>query len=537
MRSAAERACGLALAALVATTGCSRPPAAPVSALPAYDVVEKSIATLQDDLTAGRITSEALVAAYLQRIEAVDRGGPALNSVLAVNPNAAADARSLDTERQSGRVRGPLHGIPILVKDNIDTVDPLPTTAGSLALSGNMTSRDAPAIARLRAAGAIVLGKTNLSEWANIRSSRSTSGWSALGGLTRNPYALDRNTCGSSAGSGAAAAASLAAAAIGTETDGSIVCPSAANGLAGIKPTVGLVSRTHIVPISHTQDTAGPMARSVADAALLLAAMAGHDALDPTTREADARRADYPAALDPSALRGVKLAALRFLGGYHAETDAMFDRAVSALKAAGADVVDVQTFPARTEISAAELTVLLTELKVDLDSYLASTPRRVLTRTLSDVIAFNRATPAETVLFGQDLFEQAARTKGLNDPGYVAALEKGRRLAGPEGIDRMLRTTGAAALLAPTGPPAWVTDVVSGDHFLGAASELPAVAGYPHVTVPMGSVRGLPVGLSFIGTAWSESRLIALAYAFEQLAGARMPPRYLPSIAAASPQP
>jgi amidase len=537
LRSGAERAGGWALWFVIAVSSCSQAPASPASAAPEYDVEEKSIATLQADLTSGLITSEALVGAYLRRIEAIDRGGPTLNSVLAVNPAAVGDARALDAERRSGRVRGPLHGIPILVKDNIDTIDPLPTTAGSLAMVANITARDAPAIARLRAAGAIVLGKTNLSEWANIRSSRSTSGWSAVGGLTRNPYALDRNACGSSAGSGVAAAASLAAATIGTETDGSIVCPSAANGLVGIKPTVGLVSRTHIVPISHSQDTAGPMARSVADAALLLAAMAGRDPLDTATKDADTRRADYPAALDRNALKGVRLAALRFLGGYHAETDAAFDAAIAALKAAGADVVDVPAFDARADVGAAELTVLLTELKVDLDAYLSSTPREVVTRSLADVIAFNRGTPAETVLFGQELFERAAGTKGLRDPAYLAALEKARRLAGPEGIDRMLRTTSAAALLAPTGGPAWTTDVVNGDHFLGAASELPAVAGYPHITVPMGNVTGLPVGLSFIGGAWSETRLIGLAFAFEQHTRARMPPRYLSTIAAAVTRP
>lgn len=514
---------------IVATGACTQPLTSPPSPQP-YAVEEKSIAALQADLTAGRVTSEALVAAYLQRIEALDRTGPTLKSVLAVNPDAAAQARSLDDERRAGRVRGPLHGIPILVKDNIDTRDPMPTTAGSLALSANLSARDAPVIGRLREAGAIVLGKTNLSEWANIRSSRSTSGWSAVGGLTRNPYALDRNTCGSSAGSGAAAAASLAAAAIGTETDGSIVCPSAVNGLVGIKPTVGLVSRTHIVPISHSQDTAGPMTRSVADAALLLAAMAGHDPLDAATKDADARRADYPAALDRNSLRGVRLAALRFLGGYHAETDRVFDAALAAMKTAGADIVNVVSFDRRAEVSEAELIVLLTELKVDLDGYLRWTPPQVQTRSLADVIAFNKATSAEMVHFGQELFERAVATRGLKDPAYVAASEKARRLAGPEGIDRMLKTTGAVALLAPTGGPAWLTDLVNGDHFLGAASELPAVAGYPHVTVPMGVVNGLPVGISFIGSAWSEGRLIGLAYAFEQQTRARVPPGYPSSV-------
>lgn len=496
-----------------------------------YDVEEKSIAELRADLDAGRVSSEQLVRAYTLRIQDIDASGPSLHSVLALNPDALAQARAADRERAAGGALGPLHGIPILIKDNIETRDPLPTTAGSLALRDNVTGRDAPLVARLREAGAIILGKTNLSEWANIRSFASTSGWSAVGGLTRNPYALNRNPCGSSSGSGAAAAASLAAATIGTETDGSITCPAAINGLAGIKPTVGLVSRRHIVPISRSQDTAGPMGRSVADIAAVLTVIAGRDPQDIATFEADTRRTDYVAALDRDSLSGRRLGVLRFQAGYHAGVDARFAEALSALGEAGASLVEIETFPSMDSINANEFTVLLTELRTDLNLYLASTPRdRVTTRTLADVIAFNRNTPAETALFGQEIFEQAEQTQGLDDPGYINARDTARRLAGPEGIDRLLRTYGVDALIAPTMSAAWVTDTVNGDHFLGGATTLAAVAGYPHVTVPMGDVRGLPVGLSFIGEAWSEAKLLSFAYAFEQSTRLRQPPRYLPAI-------
>jgi amidase len=358
------------------------------------------------------------------------------------------------------------------------------------------------------------------------------SGWSAVGGRTRNPYALDRNPCGSSSGSGAAVAASLAAAALGTETDGSIVCPSHANGIVGIKPTVGLVSRTHIVPISASQDTAGPMARSVADAAVLLAAMAGSDPADAATREADARATDYVAALDADALRGKRIGAARFLAGYHPGTDALFDAAVAALREGGAEIVEIRDGPPRGEMNAAEFTVLLTEFRAGLNTYLATTPpERVKTRTLADVIAFNRAEPRELALFGQDIFEKAEATKGLGDPAYVEAAAKARRLARAEGIDALLAQHRLDAIVAPTGSPAWTSDSVLGDHFLGASSGFAAVAGYPNITVPMGQVRGLPVGLSFFGAAWSEAKLIGLAYAFEQRSRARRPPTYAPAVA------
>lgn len=493
-------------------------------------VAEKSIAELQAELASGATTSEALVAAYIARIEAIDRTGPTLRSVLALNPRAAEDARALDAERKAGKIRGALHGIPILLKDNIESADPIATTAGSLALAANVGGRDAPLVARLRAAGAVILGKANLSEWANIRSSRSISGWSAVGGLTRNPHALDRNACGSSSGSGSAAAASLAAATIGTETDGSITCPASINGVVGIKPTVGLISRTHVVPISHTQDTAGPMTRSVADTALLLTIMAGSDPADPATKDADSRKADYMAALDANALKGKRIGSLAFLKGYHDATDASFARALDDMKAAGAEIVEIKKFDTLDKINDIELVILLTELKAGLNAYLATTPKAVTTRTLEDVIAFNKRTPAETALFGQDLFEQAQKSKGLNDPAYRKALTAAKRLAGKEGIDRLLKQYKVDALVAPTGGPAWTIDVVTGDHFLGAASTLPAVAGYPHITVPMGEATGLPLGISFIGPAWSEAKLLALAYAYEQRTKARKPPRYLRSV-------
>ena len=512
--------------ALAATPTLAAKPAAH-HAQAAYAVEEKSIAQLQADLTAERVTSEQLVRAYLARIERLDRNGPKLQSVLALNPDALADARKLDAERRAGHVRGPLHGIPVLIKDNIETADPIATTAGSLALKDNIGHRDSPLVARLRAAGAIILGKTNLSEWANIRSSRSSSGWSAVGGLTRNPYSADRSACGSSSGSGAAAAASFAAAAVGTETDGSVSCPSAMNGLVGLKPTVGLIPRTFIVPISHSQDTPGPMARSVADAAAMLTVMAGSDARDPQTADADAHKGDYTTALDPDALKGKRIGVMRFDAGYDPNVDALLDRAIADLKAAGAEVVEIKTFASEPEIGKNEGLVLNTELKADMATYLASTPAAVKSRTLSDLIAFDNAHAHEEMpFFGQETFEQADKTKDLNDPEYKKARETSFRLAGPEGIDKLLADDKLDALIAPTTGPAWTIDVVNADHFSGSDTTLPAVAGYPHLTVPMGQIDGLPVGLSFIGPAWSEARLIGLGYAYEQKTHRRRPPTY-----------
>jgi amidase len=422
--------------------------------------------------------------------------------------------------------------VPILVKDNIETADPMATTAGSAALAGNVTGRDAPLVARLRAAGAVILGKTNLSEWANIRSTHSLSGWSATGGQTRNPYALDRSSCGSSSGSGSAAAASLAGAAIGTETDGSVTCPAAITGLVGLKPTVGLVSRTHVVPISHTQDTAGPMTRDVRDAAVLLGAIAGSDPADPATAEADAHVTDYLAGLKPDALKGVRLGVMRFAAGFHPETEAVFQRALATLAAAGAILVEIPKFPGDEDPGKYEHIVLMTELKADLNAYLATTsPAMVPSRTLGDLIAFNKAhADVEMPLFGQELFEAAEKTAGLGDPAYLEAKSKAHRLAGPEGIDAMLAANRVSALVAPTLGPAWLIDPVLKDRFVGGGSGGPAaMAGYPHLTVPMGLVDDLPVGLSFVGPAWAEARLLAYGYAFEQTAKARRAPAYRPS--------
>jgi amidase len=492
-----------------------------------YDVAERSIAELQADLSSGRVTSEQLVRAYLVRIAAIDDAGPMLNAVLATEPDAIAQAQALDAERAADHVRGPLHGVPILLKDNIETAGALPTTAGSLALADNVTGRDAFVAAQLRAAGAIILGKTNLSEWANIRSSASTSGWSAVGGLTRNPYALDRNACGSSSGSGAGAAASLAAAAIGTETDGSIVCPSAVNGLVGIKPTLGLVSRSGVVPISHVQDTPGPMGRNVRDVALILSAIAGSDPADPQTAEADAHRTDYAAALSVDALLGARIGVLRFQAGFHAEVDQQFAAALAQLRAAGAELVEITDPPADFDrLGQDEFGSLLAELKTELNAYLANAPAAVRTRTLADVINFNRQDPRELVLFGQDLFEQAEASQGAEGAEYAAMRERAHAAA-TAALDGMLQGQHLDALVAPTLGPAWTTDVVNGDHFVGGSvSTLPAVAGYPHLTVPMGAVDGLPVGLSLVGPAWSEARLLSFAYAFEQRAQRRAPPRY-----------
>ena len=516
-------------AALLAAAAAA---AVPARAAPAVE--ERSVVELAADMAAGRASSEALTRAYLDRIARVDRAGPALHSVIALNPHALDDARRLDAERKAGRVRGPLHGVPVLIKDNIESADGSATTAGSLALAGNVAGRDAPVVKRLTDAGAVILGKTNLSEWANIRSGRSISGWSAVGGLVRNPYALDRNACGSSSGTGAAIAASLAAVGVGTETDGSVTCPSAVNGLVGLKPTVGLVSRTRIVPISHSQDTAGPMGRSVADVAALLTAMAGADPADAATARAPvlAHPIDYAAGLRGASLKGARLGVLRYASDVQPEELAVFEAALAAMHAAGAELVEIKDFRPPRGLGGQELTVLLTELKADLNAYLASTdPARVKTRTLADVIAFDRATPRELALFGQELFEQAQATRGLDDPAYKKARAETLKAAGADGIDKLMAADRLDALVAPTTGPAWRSDVADGDHVEGeGATALAAVAGYPHLTVPMGLVKGLPVGLSFISGAWSEARLLAIGAAFEAATPARRPPRYLPSL-------
>ena len=466
--------------------------------------------------------AEGATFAAIDRIHRID---PLLGSVIAIDPTAVDQARRIDAQG----FKGPLAGVPILLKDNIEAAGPLPTTAGSLALLNNVTNRDAPMVARLRAAGAVILGKANLSEWANIRSSSSISGWSAVGGQTHNPYALDRNTCGSSSGSGAAVAGGLVRMAIGTETDGSVTCPASINGIVGFKPTVGLVSRTHIVPISSSQDTAGPMAMTVREAAILLTAMAGTDPADPATRDADRRKVDYAAALDAGSLRGKRIGVTRFASGFG--TDELLERALGVLRAHGATIVDIKEFDDK-KMGENEFTVLLVELKATLNDYLKGSPAPLEVRSLADVIAFNnRHAIQEMPLFGQDTFIKAEATKGLNDPAYKKAREASLRSAGRDGIDRMLREHDLDALVGPTMPPAWKIDAVNGDQISGGgAGSLAAVAGYPHLSVPMGLVKGMPVGLSFIGPKWSDALMLSLGYAYEQARGAFPAPRFLPSI-------
>jgi amidase len=467
-------------------------------------------------------SAEHTAADYVARIAKIDRAGPHLNSVIMVNPDWRTQARALDRQAPLG----PLHGKAILIKDNIETVDRMATTAGSLALADNVSGRDAPLVARLRAGGALILGKTNLSEWANIRSNRSMSGWSAVGGIVRNPYALDRTSCGSSSGSGAAIAAGLAWAAIGTETDGSVVCPASINGLVGLKPTVGLVSRTHVVPISHSQDTPGPMARTVRDAALLLGGIAGSDPADPATSEADRRKTDYLAGLTGN-ISGIRIGVLRGAVGSNPATIAVFDAALARLKAAGAVLVEIDKIDAPKGLGEAEGTVLYTELKADLNAYLATTPATVKARTLAELIAFNTANAArEMPFFGQETFIAAEKTKGLDDPDYLKALTMSRDGARAT-LTRLMAENTVAMLVAPTYGPAWLTDPVHGDQYEGpSASGLPAISGYPHLTVPMGQVMGLPVGLSFIGPAWSEAMLLNAGDAYERLRGPFPAPRF-----------
>lgn len=522
----------LGAAALLAIS----PAAAPVSAMPPPlpEVEGKDAATLRAEMESGMLYEGLIALVYQDRIARIDDYGPKLDAVLATRSQAdlSAEGKRLYDERMAGKARGPLHGIPILVKDNIEVAG-LPTTAGSLALKGNMTNRDAPIIARLRKAGAIILGKTNLSEWANIRSDNSTSGWSAVGGLTKNPHALDRNTCGSSSGSAAAVAASLAPLAIGTETDGSITCPAGVNGIVGFKPTVGLVSRTHIVPISHTQDTAGPMTLTVRDAAAVMTVIAGSDPADPATAEADARKTDYIAALSPDALKGKRVGVLRDRIGGRADIAALLDAGLKQMEGLGATVVEIaDSRKGLEELGAAELEILLTELKADIKTYLASLPDAKGPKSLADVIAFNKAHPDELKWFDQSLFELAETKGGLDSKTYLDAKAKAARLAGPEGIDRLLAAHKVDLLIGVTNGPAWTSDLVNGDHYNGpSASQLPAVAGYPHLTVPMGTVQGLPIGISFVGPEWSDAEVLAAGYAYEQASRKRMAPTFRASAA------
>ena len=510
---------------------CSRAGAPAVGDTPrtssTIDVVELSAVDARDRMAAGTLTSKALTQAYLDRIAQIDDGGPMLNAVIEINSSALRDAEALDAERQAGKVRGPLHGIPILIKDNIDVAG-MANSAGSLALADNRPKEDAFIVRRLREAGAVVLGKTNLSEWANFRSTRSTSGWSSRGGQTKNPYVLDRNPCGSSSGTGAAIAASLAAIGVGTETDGSIICPASVNGLVGLKPTVGLVSRRGIIPISVSQDTAGPMARSVADAALLLTTLAAADDRDPAAAAARANIARDYAPGAPIALKGKRLGVLGQALGFHPDADRAFQNAIDVVRSEGAEIVDV-SIAGYNDWRAPELDVLLYEFKDGVNQYLKASglPRS----SLEAIIAFNKAN-ADKVMpyFGQELFERAQAKGPLTDPAYVKARETALRLARHEGLLAALDRDALEAVLAPSMSPAWPTDLVLGDHFVGAGYGMAAVARTPSITIPAGEAHGLPLGLTIMGRAFSEKDLIALAHAIEQKMNARKAPTFKPTL-------
>ena len=516
----------VAAACAIAVTGAQPPAPAP------FDLEEATIAGLQQRMQSGQDTSRSLVDKYLARIEALDRSGPALHSVLEVNPDARTIADRLDAERKSRGPRGALHGIPILIKDNIATADRMMTTAGSLALAGATPPRDAFIVERLHEAGAVILGKTNLSEWANFRSTHSTSGWSGRGGQTKNPYALDRNPSGSSSGSGASIAANLAAAAVGTETDGSIVSPSNSNGLVGFKPTLGLLSRSGIVPIAHSQDTAGPMARTVADAAALLGAMTGADPDDPATKDAGRKgRRDYSASLDPNGLKGARIGVVRNkYFGYSPATDQLAETAIAEMKKQGATIVDPANIATLGTFDDGEFEVLLFEFKTDLNKYLTWLGAASPVHSLKDVIAFNDAhKDQEMPYFGQEIMAMAEKKGPLTSAKYTAALARNHQMARTLGIDAVMAKFKLDALVAPTGAPAWLTDVVNGDSSAANAaspSTVTSVAGYPHITVPAGYYRGLPVGISFFGRAWSEATLLKLAYAYEQATKHRRPPTF-----------
>jgi amidase len=497
-----------------------------------FELEEITIAELQDGMKSGKFTARSLVEKYSARIGEVDKHGPGVNAIIEMNPDALSIADELDQERKSKGPRGPLHGIPVLIKDNIDTADRMMTTAGSLALVGSKPLKDSFVAQKLRAAGAVILGKTNLSEWANIRSSHSTSGWSGRGGLTKNPYVLDRNPCGSSSGTGAGISANLAAVGIGTETDGSIVCPSSSNGLAGIKPTVGLVSRNGIIPISHSQDGAGPMCRTVRDAAILLGALTGVDAEDAATAvSAGKSQTDYAQYCDPNGLKGARIGVARKYFGFSDAVDALMEQSLDLMKKQGATLVDPADIETLGKFDDSELLIFMYELKADLNAYLSRLGPDAPMRTLKDIIEFNeRNRSKEMPYFGQDLFIKAEAKGPLTEKAYVDALAKNHQLARTEGIDALMDKHQLSAIVAPTGGPAWLTDLVNGDHVAGGSSNAAAVAGYPNINVTAGSILGLPVGISFFGRAWSEPTLIKLAYSFEQASKARQAPKFLASI-------
>jgi amidase len=487
----------------------------------AFEHEEATVAGLRASMSSGELTSRSLTETYLARIEAID---PELRSVLEINPDALQIAERMDGERLAGRDRGPLHGVPVLVKDNIDTADRMRTTAGSLALGEVTPARDAFLVERMRDAGAVILGKANLSVWANFRSERSTSGWSPRGGQCRNPYAADRSPCGSSSGSAVAVSANLCAVAIGTETDGSIICPSSINGIVGVKPTLGLVSRSGVIPVAHSQDTAGPMARTVADAAALLSGLAGVDERDPAT--ADARvEPDYAAFVDPDGLRGARIGAARNLAGFNDRVDRLFDQALDAMRALGAEIVDPADVPHKDELEDPEYEVLQYEFKTDIEAYLATLGPSQPHRTLADLIAFNNEHADEEMpFFGQEVFEKAVEKGPLTEPAYMEALATCRRLARDEGLDAAFAEHRLDAIVAPSNQPAWLIDPANGDHYVGGESTPAAIAGYPNLTVPMGFAFDVPIGISFMGKPWTEGTLIRLASAFEHATTDRRSP-------------
>jgi amidase len=516
--------------AFASTRRSSEPPASPD--VPTFELDEITVTELQDGMKSGKYTARSITEKYLARIAAIDKSGPGVNSVIETNPDALQIAEALDKERKEKGPRGPLHGIPILIKDNIATADRMQTTAGSLALVGSKPPRDAFIAQKLRDAGAVILGKTNLSEWANIRSNHSISGWSGRGGQTRNPYALDRNPCGSSSGTGAGISANLAAIGIGTETDGSIVCPSSANGLAGIKPTVGLVSRSGIIPVSHTQDTAGPMCRTVRDAAILLGALTGVDASDKATPASNGKSfQDYTQFLDADGLRGARIGVLRKAFGFNPAVDKLMESALEVMKKQGATLIDPIELETYGKFGETEFLGFMYEVKADVNAYLAWLGPNAPVKSLKEVIEFNDKNAAkEMPYFGQENFLKAEEKGPLTTQEYVDAITKNHELAGKQGIDATMDKHKLDAIVAPTGGPAWLTDIVNGDSFGGGSSEFAAVAGYPNINVTAGFSYGLPVGISFFGRAWSESVLIKLAYSFEQATKFRKAPRFLPHV-------
>lgn len=529
-----------AVAAVVLCGCASAPPSRPAPAIDTsptapFALNEVSIAELQQRMQAKQLTAREITESYLDRIARLDDAGPRLNAIIEVNTDALAIADALDTERAAGKVRGPLHGIPIVIKDSIDTADAMQTSAGSLALMGAPALRDAALVERLRKAGAVVLGKTNLSEWSNFRSTRSTSGWSARGGQTRNPYVLDRNPCGSSSGSAVAVAANLAVAAIGTETDGSILCPAANSAIVGVKPTVGLISRSGTVPLATSFDTPGPMARSVTDAAALLTVLAGSDSRDRATWDTDKHASDYTRGLSPDALRGVRVGVLRDYAEFNADVASAYERSIARLSDVGAILVDPVRLPNAGKLDALAMTVWRYEFKAGLNAYLA-TRRGVPVTSLAELIEWNRRHAAEELApFGQELLEEAQRSGTLNDKTYRQALANLLRYARKDGFDAVVRKHKIDVLVVPSNDPAWVTDPINGDRFNAVTSTIAAAAGYPSVTVPMGEVQGLPIGLTFVGPAWSEAKLLRYAYAFEQATKARRSPAFLPTVATGTP--